>query len=221
MNTIIDDSPVEVDTTENASTHASDEPGLPVNTASFSPAFFTEATETKRRETTEDEDLTTAALSFEERQARRLAKKPTIDHLEPGTVTMEDGTVLPLFDVGSRIVVERYISWDLSQWLDTRVYKVVSIDDDSGLVRCLDEEANHNAIVGFKSHGQTFKMAPLRGDPFTAPKVKNAGREMGLLNGQAPQNGGQKRRGRPPGSKNRPRDVVMAEREAKRKLKGK
>jgi len=171
----------------------------------------------------EDEDLAGAGLTPEQRNARRLARKPNISHLPPGIASVPGSKdpvtgllkdeVFALFDVGDRIVVERYISWSLDQWLDTKVYRVTSIDDETGHVRCIDEEYNHNATVGFKHPGQTFKLAPKKGNPFTAPKVKNAG------SSQPDATGKPKRRGRPKGSKNRPKEVIKLERQAKKEGK--
>ena len=176
----------------------------------------------------EDEDYTAASLTHEQRKLRRLAKRPNIDHLPPGVRRVlgpkdpETGLcseiVVPMFDVGEKIVVERVLSWSLDEWLDTRVYQVRSIDDETGVVKCLDLEANHHATVGFKHPGQTFKLCPQKGDPFAAPKVKNAGAGSAVVNGQAP--GEKKRRGRPKGSKNRSKEEINAEKAQKREKKG-
>lgn len=180
-------------------------------------------TETQPPTSDEDEEMAGAGLTPEQRNARRLARKPSIDHLPPGVASVPGALdpatglmkaeLFALFDVGDRIVVERYISWALDQWLDTKVYRVTSIDDETGHVRCIDEEYNHHATVGFKHPGQTFKLAPKKGNPFTAPKVKNAGAERSDPSGQP------KKRGRPKGSKNRPKDVIKQERQAKKEGK--
>ena len=202
--------------------------GLPVNEGSPPPAFFTEAAEVKPRDPEPDDDFSSASLTNEQRKARRLARRPNIDHLEPGVASVP-GTkdpvtgllkaeVFPLFNVGDRIIVERFVSWQLDEWLDTRVYQVREIDDETGFVKCLDVEANHHAVVGFKHPGQTFKLCAQKGDPFQAPKVKNAGAHLPSLTGK-PSAPGEKRRGRPPGSKNRPKDVVEAEKAARTEKK--
>lgn len=173
--------------------------------------------------TGEDEDMSQASMTPEQRKLRRLARRPSIDHLDPGIRRVlgpkdpETGLcseiLVPMFDVGERIVVERFLSWATDEWLDTRIYRVCSIDDETGVVKCIDEEANHHACVGFKHPGQTFKLCPAKGDPFAVPKVKNAGRERSDPNEPA------KKRGRPKGSKNRPKDVINAERQAKKEGK--
>lgn len=171
-------------------------------------------------------DLSAEVLSVEQRKQWRLARKPRIDHLEDGIAWVmsepdpETGLMqkvpVPLFNVGDRIVVERYLSWAPTEWLDTRVYLVRDIDDETGFVRCIDVEANHHATVGFKHPGQTFKLCPPKGDPFSAPGrgkiVKNAGNEMGLQ---------PKKRGRPKGSKSRPKEEIAAEKKAREEKKRK
>lgn len=159
-----------------------------------------------------DENVDTT-LTPEQAKARRLAKRPGIDHLEDGVLFVPDtGEAVPVFAEGDRIVAERHASLLLGRpWLDTRIYLVKSIDDERGFVRCIDEELGHNAYIGFKDPYTRIKLCPAKGNPFTQPKAKNAGRSAPVVNGQ-----GRKGRGRPKGSKNRPREVIEAERKAKR-----
>lgn len=166
-------------------------------------------------EGTDDEDkeaYESGGLTPEQREKRRLQKKPPIDHLKDGTATLDDGSILPLFDVGDRIVAERHISFLAgAPWLDTRVYVVREINDETGEVHCTDEEMRHYACVGFKHPFTRIKLAPKKGNPFLVPKVK---KEQPV---RAP---GDKKRGRPKGSKNRPKEVIEAERRAKKEASG-
>jgi len=161
----------------------------------------------------EDEPNEDGSLTPEQREQKRLARKPNIDHLPDGTVMLDDGSILPLFDVGDRIVVERLASCLIGlPWLDTRVYLVQRINDDTGQVDCIDPEFHHYACVGFKSPHQRFKLAPKKGNPFAAPKkVQPPKQEL------AP--GEKKRRGRPKGSKNRPKEIIQQERQARKEGK--
>lgn len=161
--------------------------------------------------------LADSGLSNEQKRARRLARKPSVDHLPDAVGVLPDGTQVPLFDVGDRIVVERFMAWDHGDWLDTRVYLVREIDDDTGYVKCIDEEQNHHAVVGFKHDHQRFKLAPKRGNPFNVPKVVSAQASKPLVQ-ELDQNGNPVRRGRgrPKGSKNRPKELIKAEKEAKK-----
>jgi len=176
------------------------------------PAFFTEEPEDKSKESDEDDEIVSAGLSPEQRAAKREAKKPKIDHLTDAVGVLPDGTKIALFDVGDRIIVQRNLSWALDQWLDTRVYIVRSIDDDKGFVHCQDDEMGHYACVGFKHPGQLFKFAPKKGNPFKAPKVEKP-TQPDLPPGE------KKRRGRPKGTKNRTKDVIQAEKQAKKEGK--
>lgn len=154
------------------------------------------------------------SLTPEQRELRRLANRPSIDHLPDAVSVLPNGDKVPLFDVNSRIVVERYLSWAPQRWLDTRVYTVLSIDDETGAVKCLDEECNYYATVGFKHLGQNFKLAPKRGNPFNAPKIRREAERAERSAALPP--GTPKRRGRPKGSANRPKEQIKAEKEAKK-----
>lgn len=161
-----------------------------------------------------DEDYESGTLTPEQREQRRLSRKPRIDHLMDGTATLPDGTIIPLFDVGDRIVAERHISFlNGNPWLDTRVYVVRSIDDDTGAVHCTDEEMLHYACVGFKTPTTRIKLAAKKGDPFKVPKVAKVQPEL--------KPGEKKRRGRPKGSKNRPKEIIEAEKQARKQEKSK
>jgi len=153
-------------------------------------------------------------LSYEVRMARWQAKRPPIDHLKSGImVDPSSGATLPLFDVGDRIVVDcRTGLLKGSPWLETLVGKVRSIDDDSGLVTLFDEDSDPRCptirYASFKRPLFTFCLAPDRGDPFEPPPPPKKEKPQRLP--------GQKGRGRPKGSKNRPKDVIKAEREARK-----
>lgn len=158
------------------------------------------------------EEYASASLTPEQREQRRLSKKPKIDHLPDGVALLDDGTILPLFDVGDTIIAERHISFAPGNpWLDTRLYTVKSIDDEKGIVHCTDVELVHYACIGFKHPHTRIKLAPKKGNPFKAPKVEKP--KVDLPPGE------KKKRGRPKGSKNRPKDVIKAEKQAKKEGK--
>lgn len=158
------------------------------------------------------EEYESATLTPEQREQRRLSKKPKIDHLPDATACLDDGTVLPLFDVGDKIIAERHISFlNGNPWLDTRVYTVRSIDDEKGIVHCMDDELHHYACIGFRHPFTRVKLAPAKGNPFKAPKVEKPKADLPP--------GEKKKRGRPKGSKNRPKDVIKAEKQAKKEGK--
>lgn len=150
-----------------------------------------------------DEDEQTLAeqqLGREEREKRRLARKPDISHLKPGVAEV-NGELLPLFDVGSKIVVERRSGPLKNQpWLDTRVYRVRMIDDDTGVIGAWDEEwphGTHNCFLSFKDGLHDIRLAPKVGNPFVSRKERPKPEQ----DPDAPK----RKRGRPLGSKNRPK----------------
>lgn len=118
-----------------------------------------------REEQDDDSDEATLArevLSAEERNAKRLARKPDVSRLSPGIG--QDG--LPLFDKGSRVVVERRISFiHGNPWLDTHVYTVLHLDLSSGIVQALDEEHGHRSFLSFKDGFHDFYLCPKKGNP--------------------------------------------------------
>ena len=161
-------------------------------------------------------DENSSNLSSAAVEAKRLAKKPDVSHLKPGTVEAPDGEVYPIFKEGDRIVVERSCSFlKGNPWLDTYVYTVDSIDDETGVVRCREEETDHLATVSFKSPHQRVFLCP-KGNPFTETAKKAMAKEKAREPSQESEPSDKKRgRGRPKGSKNRPRDVIVAEKKAK------
>lgn len=148
----------------------------------------------------------------------RNARKPNISWLEDATVTV-DGTTLALFTVGDRIVIERYAHFlQGSPWLDTQTYLVKNIDDDTGNLSLWNPDLNQFAAGNFvtgTARGDVYKLAPKKG---TIGKRKRGRPRKNLAPTKAQENGTavKKGRGRPPGAKNRPKDVIKAEREALR-----
>jgi hypothetical protein len=138
---------------------------------------MTEATEVAklyamRAETDDDAEVKDAfsVLSNEQKEARRVSKRPSIDHLQDATVTVEGGLVVPLFNIGDKIVAERYCSFlNGNPWLDTKIYLVKGIDDLKGLAKCWDEDSQQNVIIGFNHPSTKVKLCPKKGNPFHDP----------------------------------------------------
>lgn len=185
-------------------------------------------------EVTSDDDeveaVISASLSHEAMRARWQARRPGIAHLKEGLVEalgepdergFRRSEMLPLFDVGTRIVVDcRTPMLNDTPWLRTIVGKVRSIDDDTGIVSIFDEDSDFRnpkiSWVGFKApHAEhhIFKLAPEKGDPFAVSAVRAAAKPE-------PKPGEEKRgRGRPKGSLNRSKEEIAAERDAYRKMR--
>lgn len=165
------------------------------------------------------EDPADVNLSVEARKARWLARRPTIAHLKDGICYVPGSSErLPLFDVGVRIVVD--ISTDHLKdvpWLQTIVGKVRSIDDDTGIVSVFDEDSDVRCPTvrwtSFKDDLHVFKLAPIKGNPFDPALVRKAPKPP-LKPGEV-----RRGRGRPKGVKNRPKEIIQAEREARKEAK--
>jgi hypothetical protein len=177
------------------------------------PAYFTEDPELQRYATADDQiDVGEFVEDPKARWLKREARRPRIDHLQNGTVVSDTGEVLPLFDVGDRILVERHTELLHGHpWLDTRIYVVQAIDDENGTVKCLDEEAGHRAYVGFKHPFTRIKLIKVGENPFSVASQKKAK--------QLVPDGQKKRRGRPKGSKNRSKEEIQADKKAKQEIR--
>lgn len=151
-----------------------------------------------------DEEL----LSQEARLARWQSRRPPIDHLPDGLhVDHVTGDIVPLFDVGDRVVVDRRTNLLKGiPWLETIVGKVRSIDDEKGLVQIYDEDSDpRNPPVRYTSFldgFHTFKLAPARGNPFAPPPPPKKEKPQRVP--------GQKGRGRPKGARNRSTEAKKA-----------
>lgn len=178
--------------------------------------------------TQEGEDPELGMLTNEVRHARWQARKPVIEHLTEGIVKVpatDDSPeqLVPLFSEGERIVVEcRSAFLNGSPWIYTLVGKVVSIDDESGEVRMFDEESDRaypkTRLVSFHSDLFRFRLAPPRGNPFNVTLAKAHERKLAaeVKAQEAGEPVVKKGRGRPAGQKNRPKEVIKAEKEAYR-----
>jgi hypothetical protein len=195
--------------------------------ASILGTYGSSATHANNEDTIDEDEsspeVTISNLASGTAEKKRLAKKPDVDHLKPGTITTDEGDIVPLFGPGDKIIVERNCSFlEGTPWLDTVIYRVVAIDDESGLITCLNDELGHNSAVSFKSPHQKVFLCPLKGNPFTegAKKLmaKESAKEKTPITGNIAvvKSGG---RGRPKGTKNRPKAEIQAEKKAKMEIK--
>ncbi len=107
------------------------------------------------------EDVSKELENLEARRKLRLARKPDVSRLERAVV---DG--VPQFDKGTRVVVERRISFvDGHPWLDTCLYTVQHVDLTSGVVQALDEEHGHRSFLSFKDKHHDWYLCPKKGNP--------------------------------------------------------
>ena len=143
-------------------------------------------------------------------EAKRVASRPDISFLEDAFEPGFDGQPLPKFTVGGRIVLERYaITLPKRQWLSTSTYMVEDIDYETGGLKLWDPSLQRFELSNWRTalaqHGFVYKLAPLHG---TIGKKRGRGRPRKHPVAPPPakvETGevAQKRRGRPPGSKNK------------------
>jgi hypothetical protein len=160
------------------------------------------------------------------------SNKPDISHL---LFAVDDrGNFIP--QVGDKVVIERCCSLLASNmWLDTCLYSVRDIDYDNGNLKLWNEDEKQHALCNYLDGvlaGYVFKLPPLVGnfstkkqviyyDKGEEPEPEDSSlmarmRREGLIIGEptvvsSPKKEG---RGRSKGSKNRPREVILAERRA-------
>jgi hypothetical protein len=160
------------------------------------------------------------------KEAAKAANKPMIDHLPDAVETDEMGLPTLLAEPGDKIIIER-VATVLSHkpWLDTKTYTIESIDAATGNLALWDDDlhrsATSNFVQGIKV-GYRFKLPTSKG---LCIGHKKRGRPKknptGIPEEPKPVLLGPdgkpvaKRRGRPPGTKNRSREVIMAEKRAK------
>jgi len=110
------------------------------------------------------------AAALEQREAKRLASRPVIDHLADAVVAGPDGRLTFLPKVGDRVVIERVSTLTKSkQWLDTRVWVVNGVDPKSGRVDLWCDDLNQNGVTNFivaTQAGGRFKLVPQKGPIF-------------------------------------------------------
>lgn len=150
---------------------------------------------------------------------------PKIDHLRDAIEMTHAGDPLFLLPVGSRLIIERRSGLLHGRpWIDTKVYEIREIDQDSGLLKLWDPETHHHARDNFKAGvrvGSRYKVPPLKGRWDAPPKVVKvpvnvqvSPVEMGI-DGMPVKRG----RGRPAGVKNRSKEVIEQEKAIRAAMK--
>lgn len=154
--------------------------------------------------------------------AAKPVAPPPIDHLPDAIVKDPQGRPVFLAHRGDKIVIERYATvLNHRPWLDTKTYTVEAIEESTGVVHLYDEELHRNSSTNYldgSKNGYRFKLANTkgatigqrkRGRPRKNPEA-TATPKPEPVPGEAP-----KKRGRPKGAKNRPKEVIAAEKKAK------
>ena len=164
--------------------------------------------------------------ALEAKQRAKEASKPLIDHLPDAVVKDEMGLLALSAGPGDKLIIERYATvLSHRPWLDTKTYTITNVNLATGIVGLWDDDlhrsASTNFIEGVKC-GYRFKLTTRKGmqigkrkrgrprkNPTDAPELAKPV-ELGP-DGQPIK----KRRGRPAGVKNLPKDVIVAEKKAK------
>ena len=173
-------------------------------------------------------------LANEAKEKARLAQKPILDALEDAIELDEDGTPVFTIPPGERVIIERVASiLPGSPWLDTKSYTVETIDGVTGNLVLWDDAGKCHAMSNYLTapkKGYKFKVPPAKGGIQLQGRKRGRPRKVVPLGQEKPaepiqldENGQpiKKKRGRPPGTKNRPKEVVAAERKAKAQMKSK
>jgi hypothetical protein len=148
---------------------------------------------------------------------------PTIDHLPDAVIKDPMGRLVLLAGPGDKLVIERVASiLTHKPWLDTKTYTVESVEESTGIVHLWDEDLYRNSstnyITGISS-GYRFKLATAKGASIGQRKRGRPRKNPTTPTTPTPTNTTPKKRGRPKGAKNRPKDVIKTEKAAKRSTK--
>ena len=164
------------------------------------------------------------------KEAAKAANKPMIDHLPDAVAKDELGMPTLLAKPGDKIIIERVASvLSHKPWLDTKTYTIQTIDAVSGHLTLWDEnfhrDATSNFIEGLKV-GYRFKLPNSKGISIGQKKRGRPKKNpTGVPDPAKPVQLGPdgkpvaKKRGRPPGSKNRDKETIKAEKRAKLEIR--
>lgn len=168
------------------------------------------------------DEISTAAAA----EAGKQVNKPMIDHLPDAVEKDEMGIPTLLAKPGDKIVIERVATvLQGKPWLDTKTYVIESIDAATGNLGLWDDDLGRSAATNFIQGvkvGYRFKLPNIKG--LSIGKKKRGRPRKNPTGAPEPAKPVQlgpdgkpiaKKRGRPPGSKNRDREVIKAEKRAK------
>jgi hypothetical protein len=141
--------------------------------------------------------------------AKRLARRIDISGYEDAFYADEHGTLIPKFEVGDRIIIERNYSARAGyDWYITAAFTVKKLNYVTGDLTLWNDERGQwdlsNWISGIHQHGVVYKLPASYGNPF---RKRGRGRPPSnkpkppVETGTNPEV--KRKRGRPPGSKNR------------------
>lgn len=132
---------------------------------------------------TESDNIADELSLAEKRRQLHEANRPEIMHLEDAIVAMEDGSFILIPQPGEKVIIERKLANGC--WLDTKLLRIISIDDETGDIKMYDDEcqqyAHSNFITGPASYDYAFKLPPAKGY-FGGKRSRRRGRKKGSKN---------------------------------------
>lgn len=149
--------------------------------------------------------------------AEREARKPDISRLPDAL----DEHGFPRFRVGEKIIVERRsVVLQGNPYLDTKTYLVMGLDTETGKLDLFDDNLAQSAMSNYiegPKRGFVFKLA--KGNAVSTKRKRGRPRKNPIVDETVAKEAAaptvKKKRGRPPGSKNRSREEIKAEKKAK------
>lgn len=150
----------------------------------------------------------------------RAAQKPNIDYLEDAVVETDEHGVVFLPQVNDGLVIQYP-----QNWRDTTYYVIRKIDYETGSVSLWNPKMGQWGLTNFinaKKHGLILKMPPegasgLRMALALGQRKRGRPRKNPLQQALAqPVEKSGRGRGRPKGTKNRPKEVIEAEKRQRR-----
>lgn len=154
----------------------------------------------------------------------RERQRPDVSDLDDAVASAPDGQLAFILSAGQRVLIDRVSSCLAGRpWLDTNEYKIVAVDQETGRLDLFNEILKQSAMSNFKQGtalGYRFLV------PGTAGKWKKQATQEATGAAQQGKGGDQpaqakKGRGRPPGVRNRPKEVIKAEKLAKQEERDK
>lgn len=181
-------------------------------------------------EVDESDSPSAFAAAASAREAARLASRPNIDHLPDAIAKDEMGVWQLLARPGEKVIIERFSSILQGRpWMDTKTFVVDSIDGATGNIYLHDIELCRQSMTNIPTalkYGHRFKLPTAKMPNLTGKRKRGRPKKVVLADQKptvpAPTTDEPtvpKKRGRPKGSKNRPADVVAAEKAAKKAAK--
>lgn len=106
-------------------------------------------------------------LELSEKDQKRIESKPNIDDLEDAVIENPDGSYHFVPGVGMQVVIDRTsVMLPGNPWLDTRIYKVLDVNQTTGDLKLYNDDLRQHALSNFiegKKNGFSFKIPAKKG----------------------------------------------------------